>query len=272
MKTIKGQIIASTEIDRHGEKLTKEQLKNLYDQIPEEKITGQHHDSTKKPIGKSYNKRFVTLDNGEYAIKTDIDIYDEEAFQNHGGMSISYLGQRITLDPNKKPDIEVYFNPLGYKTDDIKSFIEITNDDIQIDGRELKQKAVEPSVIMILKFASISIAAGFFGKMGSDLYDSLKNKMKKLANQRKLEKKDTMYHITYDLKVNNSKVNVLFEIAPQNLYFVDDNDYSPEYIKEYIKKSLDKTDVRKIAFRIQEEKPHLLLLYYVDSNNNVVSV
>ena len=86
MKTIKGQIVASTNIDVHGDKLTKQQLRDLFKQMPREFTLDQHHDLSKPPVSKTYNKRFVEISDGEFAIKVDVDVFDEGLLKRMGGL------------------------------------------------------------------------------------------------------------------------------------------------------------------------------------------
>jgi arsenate reductase-like glutaredoxin family protein len=50
MRTIKGQTIASTTLDLHDDKITKEELVTLFNQMPAEQVVNLDHDLS-KPIG-----------------------------------------------------------------------------------------------------------------------------------------------------------------------------------------------------------------------------
>jgi hypothetical protein len=80
-RVITGQIIASTHLDSTGERLTREELQQLFSQIPQEWVGAVVHDLSRPPITRSFNKRLEELPDGELAITLDIEVLDEEAFR-----------------------------------------------------------------------------------------------------------------------------------------------------------------------------------------------
>ncbi len=71
-------IMATTNVDRHGDKLTKEVLKRMIEQTMSNRaipITGQH-DRTIPPLGKIIEARIELLDDGEHAIITEGEIFN----------------------------------------------------------------------------------------------------------------------------------------------------------------------------------------------------
>ena len=112
MKTIKGQLVASTTLDLRGDKITREELKALFNQMPPEQILNLDHDLSKPIIGRMYNKQLVEIENGEFAIKVDIDVYNEEELDKRGAISIAFSRRRYTMNPSRKGDVSIVFNPL----------------------------------------------------------------------------------------------------------------------------------------------------------------
>jgi hypothetical protein len=89
MRTIKGQTKASTNLDLHGDKITKEELLSLFNQMPAEQAVNLDHDLSKMIVGRMYNKQFVETEEGEFSIKVDVDVFNEEEFAKRGGFSIA---------------------------------------------------------------------------------------------------------------------------------------------------------------------------------------
>lgn len=273
MKIIKGQIVASTSIDAHGDKLTKEQLFFLFMQIPQEFILNQQHDLSKPPIGRIYNKRFVEISDREFAIKVDVDVFDEELFEEMRSFSISYTGERLTLNPSSRADIEILFNPLIFSREDMLSLIKISDETIQIDAIELKQKALEPITVLILKFVLISAAIGFFGKLGSDVYDVLKAKLRQLANRRKVKRKpEIILQLLFTIKLVERSVDVIIELLMEDLDIIKQRDLSIESALEYVTTATGHTEIQRVALRVQRSEPYWSLVYFVDLKGTVMNL
>jgi hypothetical protein len=94
-RVITGQIIASTHLDLIGERLTREELQQLFSQIPQEWVSAVGHDLSRPPIIRGFNKRLEELPDGELAITLDIEVLDEEAFREMGGFSIAFTRETI---------------------------------------------------------------------------------------------------------------------------------------------------------------------------------
>jgi len=93
----------------------------------------------------------------------------------------------ITVNRDHKADIEFLYyrdllsnrGPLSVQSKDIAS---ISSDKFQIDVVEISEDISlwgwPQSAILVLKFIGISIAAGFFGQIGADIYSKTKRKVK----------------------------------------------------------------------------------------------
>lgn len=273
MKTIKKQIIASTNSDLHGDKLSKEELHYLYLQIHEHQMVNQSHDLSKKPVGKMYNKQFIQLGNGEYAIAVDIDVYDEEIVSKMGGVSISYTKNTITQNPYKNPDIEILINPLLINIEQLKDIVQLSTDEIQIDAVELRQKGLEGFPIVILKFVAYSVAAGFFGTIGSGILDKLRSKLKELSTLHKKNKnQDIKYHFEFTANKDSHPFKVLIEMSAEDISLIENKTVSLDSAMEYISKVAGKSKIQKIVMRAKESEPFWETLFFVDSKGQVINL
>lgn len=190
MKKIPKQPIATTSVDRHGDQISFENLKQLYEQLPERWVLNNNHDLSKPPLGLGYNKHFGKLNNEIWAIFIDVEVWDEQEFNKMGGFSISYTRNKITRNPNRAGEIEILFNPMFFIESEISPLINLSNNYIQIDGVELVQKGLEIPFVLVLKFISYSFFAGFIGKIGANTCDSLINQIKHLAKEKTKQSAD----------------------------------------------------------------------------------
>lgn len=271
MKILKGQIIASTHKDAQGDKIPKFQLLNIFEQMSDVMMLSQYHDLGKPPIGKMYNKRFVETPDGEFAIKVDIEIYDEEVFSKMGGISISVVTECYTINPTGKPAIEILFNPLIFDKEDIIPIVKLTSDTIQIDAHELKQKGLENLPILILKFAAISTVAGFFGKLGADIYDKIKNKIRFIRNKKDAQHKhDLRIQLLIRADLFENPVDIILDLMPEDLEIVMNSDASLESAINYITRTTKTDDIQLIALRFNKNEPYWSIIYFIDLQGEIV--
>src|SRR6185503_6976701 len=107
---LEGQVIVSTHLDRHGERLSKEELEELFSGMRSQRLLNYNHDPRRPPIARAFNSRLEQLPDGEYAIKADIEVLDEELFPKIGGISIAFT-RRSVADPEPASDLVISFNP-----------------------------------------------------------------------------------------------------------------------------------------------------------------
>ena len=82
-------MIASTHRDLHGERLSREGLEQLFTAMPRQRLMNYNHDPL-CPRSRAFNNRLERLGDGEYTIRSDIEVLDEELFPKAGGVSIAY--------------------------------------------------------------------------------------------------------------------------------------------------------------------------------------
>lgn len=257
MKKLRTQIIASTHLDRTGDQISKDDLECFFNQIPAELKLNEEHDLSKPVVAKGYNKKFVSQPDGNYAITMDIEVFDEEIFKNMGGISISFTTGRITINKDKKGDIEVLFNNAIFDKEDIKYLVNLSNKEVQIDGLELVQKYLEPIGILIIAFVGIPFFKGFFGKAGSDLYDSMKKKIREISKKQKKEKKTEIYiHCKINLNIDNKIIELIIPFKSDQLDIVDKHGINLDHIIEDIKNNAELYKTQRITAKIVDKPPY----------------
>jgi hypothetical protein len=142
MRTIHGQAIVTSGIDRHGESISVDELRLMFDQLPDPFIMSEEHDPSRLPTSRLYNKQFVQLDDGNWGICADIDIYDEVSFEKYGGFSIAFTRSRFTVIPHRQPEIEVRLNPRLVALEEFHDLARQSTDVLQLDVLNLFQKSL----------------------------------------------------------------------------------------------------------------------------------
>ena len=183
MKIEKQPIVTSSK-DSHGDQIPVEILKRFYDELPDPWVLCTNHDFSKEPIGIGSNKSFGEISPGIWAIMMDIEVWNEVEFKKMGGFSISYLRNKVTMNHSREGDIEIIFNPMVLTDIEVGELVGLTNENIQIDAREVIQKALEIPFVLVVKFCTAAFFTAFFGKMGADTWDAVKKKISEFASKR----------------------------------------------------------------------------------------
>lgn len=267
MRTIHGQTIATSGKDRHGHSIPLDKLRLLFDQIPDPSIMCDNHDPAGPPTCKAYNKQFVQMDDGDWAICADIDIFDEVAFEKYGGFSIAFTTSRFTVNANRKPEIEITVNSRLIPVEEFHDIARQSEDDLQIDVRDLFQKSLDVPAIVLINFAANAIVSGFFGALGTDLYGLLKKKLKECA-QRIREEHDTelQCNITFQFQHGENRILVLVTVRAADLDMLSTRGVTADTIIDHVNQEIDISDLQKVVIRAIDSEPALYIEYYTDTS------
>lgn len=186
MKTLRGRV-STTRLDSHGERFTREALEGAAKQREREYVPVMwNHDPRIAPLGRVVAAEVVSLDDDEYGLDSIIQIWEanDDAAQLRGD------GREIPLQVDDHPMYSVVVD---------RSFQDREGKQLVADLRELAgdgcevsfygKKAVDPvSTLMIAAgaFAVGGLANGFFGRLGSDLYDALSRRLGAFYERRQL--------------------------------------------------------------------------------------
>lgn len=273
MRTIKGQTIASTTLDLHGDKITKEELLSLFNQMPAAQAVNLDHDLSKQIVGRMYNKQFVEIENGEFSIKVDVDVFNEEEFAKRRGFSIAFFRRHFTINSSREGDIKVLFNPVVIDSEDVTSLVSISNKSLQIDAQELVQKSLEVTTVIVILFISSSIASGFFKKAGGDAYDLLKSKLRELGEKYRAKgKAEVQFHFKFTAEVGTNSVEVIVESDTDNLSIISQQSLLIEPLLKQISAYTEGTNIRTISIRVRKNAPYLEVNLIVDGDGKPVKL
>jgi len=175
-RIIHGQVIASTALDSHGERLSRDAIETLFRQLPEVSFSFRNHDTSVGPVCRGFNKRLQELPSGEVAIALDLEVLDEEAFKTAGGFSIAFTNRTIRFGSD--PAVKVLVNPRQFPFEQVAQEIgRLLPLGESVDVTERIEKAgVLDAAIIVVAFVAGGIAKGFFSKVGGELFDYLKKR------------------------------------------------------------------------------------------------
>lgn len=210
-RIIRGQTIASTHRDLSGDKIPREALKELYDQIPDLWIGTSNHDLFKGPFSKGFNKKLIELPNGELAIKMDIEVFDEEAFERLGRFSIAYTRGALRCGQGD-PSISIWLNPTQFDIQEAaQKIVGVIPNGTAVDVVERVEKAaIAEAAIVFLVFAGLATATGFFNAAGAHLFEVLKNLRRKDKGTG-----ETTIQLHANIEVENHPILVILVVSTQ---------------------------------------------------------
>jgi hypothetical protein len=265
MRTIKGQTISTTELDLRGERITREQLTSIFDKMPSEQLLNQDHDLSQPIIARTYNKRLVETENGELAIKVDVDVLNEEEFARRGGFSISFIRNHYTVNNLRVGEVTILFNPRLIELKEIKPLIAISNDSVQIDAKEVIQKGIDPITIVVIVFITQAVAGEFFKRAGSDAYDLLKVKLKELAaRHRENRKEELKFHFQFTAEIAGKSVEVFIESDTDNLSVIAEQSLALQSFLDQLVPQVEHEPIVRVTLQITKEDPYLQIAHIVN--------
>lgn len=254
-------ISATTEIDRHNCRITKEVLEEAIKEINTGKYVpsmGLEHDSSLMPIGKTYKAELMPLKNGEYALY----IY-QETFENFNVFKSKELGtlyeSSISSDSRPFADTEpesiekltVHFDPVNFGYESFELIKEQIKKDSDVEIKTFMRKSIIPDPEVVFSFIKDSIillaAAQTLNKTvdklssdGSNLYDKIKEIVIKAVKYIKPSNRPITYVMKenrgyiLELLVRTDNPNVLFQaLSSEKLSaFINDVDRVKDVIDE----------------------------------------
>ena len=172
-RIIRGQTITGTRLDKHGERLTREDLERLIQGWTEVQ-SAVEHDLSRPPVCQAFNPRLEEEPDGELSLKVDVEVFDEEAFSAFGGFSVSYFRKRVRIGQGPAA-LTVTVNPRQHDFDGMVAAIAqaVGKDSDAIDVRERVEKAdvATTAIVSVIVFVTLQTVGGFLNAAGAALFD-----------------------------------------------------------------------------------------------------
>lgn len=205
MKYMEG-IFASSHVDRHQEKIAVEALRSMVAMANQSYIPILiEHDPRIPPQGRVISAELKELEDGEYAVAGISEIFEE-------GDEIPFKddGREIPINEFSDDRIHVMYDRSYRNREDLKEirdFKKLPNIEIEEEGK----KALEPISVLGIGAVFIvgEIATGFLNKLGADVYDLLKSKIKNLLDRKRNDKEVFLFKLEINLKYSDRDLNIV---------------------------------------------------------------
>ncbi len=179
-------VMATTHLDRHGERITREAL----EQIAEVDLSAHplwlnwNHQTTLPPIGVITSQRVEPTEDGEYQLVNEGELLGEEDREflprsNVNGLDVTWSEVNETLKstkPSATGHLEITYDIRNYDSEDVAPIIQSLNEIVPTTEQISVRKAeIPPAVIWVF----VGFAAGFVARFGEVTADKLMEKAKK---------------------------------------------------------------------------------------------
>lgn len=160
------------------------------------------HDIRKPPIGRVCSAEVVVLDDGTHLLQGEAEIFEEsDNFE-----SIPKSEKVIKIRTKEVDTFQAFGNQTFEEDEDVaelyKQLRELGDGD---PDQVYREDSIEPLSLLIIGFGIFAIQGisnGFFSKLGEDLYEVLKLKLKKIFEKKSLKQKENL--LQFQLFVNSN--------------------------------------------------------------------
>lgn len=271
MTIIKDQPIASTHEDLHGERRTCDELRSLYDSMPQESVMYNQHSPASEPVARCFNRRFVSLDDGEYAILVDLEVYNTDLFRQMGGFSISYTTTHYSVSPDCEPNLDVLYNPLEFPTNVFSQLACKTTDGFQIDVVKWHQKAVTGAAIVVLKFIGTASAAWFIKKLLDGALNLFKERLASLTQVRlETSGHSTSFQLMIPVIIDGQTVEVLAEISMADFDRLGIQELTLPDAQALVTERIRGRNVQKAVLKVAADGPRWVLTHAITRDHKTL--
>lgn len=211
-------VISTTHLDLHNERMTKEALEGMVEQISNKSIPlNWEHNPLLPPIGRVVSALVEPTKDGEYALVGTIEVFDLSSFPTileSGLKTPATISEKISASyPTLgNLDIELQYDPRNYPEETIKTFC-LSISGIKIRERQMVRKSVEPTPVIWLTLLAPAVyffSKGFFTRLGERSADEFisyyKNFRSRLIGLIKSRRKSKPTILVLSLQYNDTKI------------------------------------------------------------------
>jgi hypothetical protein len=189
METVR-TILATTRVDRHGDRFTREALEGAAQQTVAAYIPMLfNHDPRIPPLGRTVRAFVEQLPDGEWAL-----VAESEVFDTSGPLPPLATDREMVIREYPLDQITVV-QDRSYRHPDDRAIIDDLVQGLPVNVEVYGKKALEPLSVLILAMSAgaAAFAGGFLNKMGSDAWDYLKPRIAKLLVRRKEDQPEYLF-------------------------------------------------------------------------------
>jgi hypothetical protein len=216
-RIVEGQIITTTHVDSHGERLSREEIVAMFSRRSPQRAMGNNHNLARLPIARSFNDRLEELPDGELAWKVDVEVFDEDAFAQFGGVSIAFTRRHVRLG---KGDVVAKLT-LNTRQFDYEAAVDEVNRTVarrhvvEVVEKVEKADVVTVAIIAITSFVGAEIAGGFFKAIGASLFEAAKKLRRKDIPSGAEAPSATVVHFHFHLDAERKTPMLLLAVDPE---------------------------------------------------------
>lgn len=189
MNTIR-TILATTRVDRHGDRFTREALEDAAEQAKSAYMPILfNHDPRVPPLGRTLRTFVEELPDGEWALVAESEVFETT------GPPPPLTSDREMLIHAYPIDRFTIVRDRSYRHSDDLTILDEIASDFSINIEVMEKKALEPLSVLLLAVsaASAAFAGGFLSKMGSDAWDYLKPRIARLLARRRIDQPEHLF-------------------------------------------------------------------------------
>lgn len=202
------QIIATSHVDRHQDRMSRGALESLVEQINSQYIpVTVEHDPRNPPLGRIVQAELKELDDGELAVEAIVQFFEP--------------GDKVEFDedrslPIRMPDGVQIIYDRSYSNEHDQMAIRDIAETVDGGSQEFVKKAIEPLSVLTIAVAVAlgNFFGGFFEQVGADAWDLLKQKIKTLIQGRRDQGIDHLLSFQFYTKQDDDQL--LVEIVLSN--------------------------------------------------------
>lgn len=248
-------------------------LRDTFDQMEDELLLNRDHDMARGAVGRMFNKRFVTLDNGYKAILADIEIQDDVDVPGGSGISYTFKKRTYSRDLTRRGDLAVVVNSDVFNIDSYAELVRLSDSGLQVDVVEIEQRSLETVAILIVKFVVLSVVSKFVGDAATSAGKALVREIKARLDQ-KLEREqvESVLQIHCEIPIAAQSIPAVLEIGREDLVHMHDESVSVEDAVAYVQRVVGSSNVSRVFLRLAGSPPKWTLVHFIDSDGRTVTV
>ncbi|MBD2245787.1 hypothetical protein [Nostoc sp. FACHB-888] len=155
------------------------------------------HDIRNPPIGRVVSAEVIVLDDGTHVLQGEAEVFEESDNLD----SLPKNDKSIKIRAEEIDNFLVLGNQTFEEDEDVADiYQELRELGAGDRNRVYREDSVEPISLLIIGFGIFAlqgISNGFFSKLGEDLYEKLKLKLKNLSEKKSLKQKENLLQFQF---------------------------------------------------------------------------
>jgi hypothetical protein len=265
-RIIREQVITTSGPDLDGPGFTRDEIRYIFEKMPESAPLIARHDMTTEPIARSYNKRLKELSNGELAVTVDIEVFNEAAFGQFGGMSIG-LVRSVMVVGNGPGEGAITVNTKQFDAAWLAKELDAelgSKYRVEVVERVEKTAELTAAIVVVAGFVGLKILESFIGGVGADLYAFVKSRLRRRDDPAAPIQVHIHLHLHHEEKTPVVVLNVAPDVTADQLRALN-----ADAIREAIARAGGESNVQRVVASIAPDNV-IDVAYLVDAQGRPI--